>query len=357
MKKLFFVAFFAAISIVLLSQQTFNIKIERQKSLSGNLSPISIYYENNLQNKIKGKEVYNLTGALPSDSIIELRFKMPLQPGTKIFLYPNENFTYDLLIKKAFGGLSIRDHSVYPEGTVGGVVKKDKVLPEGVSINKKTLAVSYINEKTLSSDEIRKQWVRQGGSMVGRSLSYLFTYAGMKVESPGFTTKTTIAGAGWTYTQNHYSIKIPEYKTGIATWNSFVYGYGLSANLHMSSVDIIPPPTNDFEPILGGSFLFMATGNFGYTLGVGKFKTETNYKGFAFELTYKPSLIATLSEGGNNTQINFKGVGFDITRNSFSAYANRIAPKAKSKFSFLFLPPLKNTPLMVSFGYGLVWYK
>lgn len=357
MKKIVSAALAAIISAVAFSQQPFSVKIQREGSLAGAGSPVSVLYNGYEKGKLKGSSELTISEPLPADSIIELKFRLPMHRPTKFFLYPNSSLNYLVSAKVSFGGINLKDLSDYQAGGTAGRAEQQNVLPKGMSVNKKNLAISYVNEKTLKSDDIRKQWARQGGDMVGRSLSYLLTFAGMSVKTAGTTTKTVIAGGGWTYTQNHYKITIPEYKPGIATWNSLVYGMGASVNLHMSSVTIDPNPANLEMPIVGGSFVMMINGNFGYTFGLGKFKTETNYKGLALELTYKPSIIASAYEGGSSTQLNFKGIGIDITRNSFSAYANRIAPKAKSKFSFLLLPPIKDTPFMVSFGYGLVWYR
>lgn len=357
MKKLILSIIAVCATFVSFSQQSFNLNVTREGNFLGGLSPLTLYYLGDEKARIKNKSEFTLTETLPSDSIIELKFRNGIRRPTKYFLYPNATLDYHLQTKISMGSVKIRDLSVYPEGSTAGYAQQQKMLPKGVSVNKKTLGISYINEKTLSSDEIRKQWARQGGKMVGRSLSYLFTFARSVVKTSNLTTTTTIVGGGWTYTQNYYTLKIPEYKTGIASWNSLVYGLGVAANLHMAGITLDPAPSKDYETFGGGSFVFMINGNFGYTVGLGKFRTEANYKGLALELTYKPSLIASAAEGYTATDINLKGFGIDITRSSFSAYANRIAPKAKSKFSLLLLPPLKNTPFMVSFGYGLIWYR
>lgn len=357
MKKLLLAAVAALFPVLLSAQQSFNVKVTRQGTLMGAGSPISVFHEGAEKGVLKGTSELSLNGTLPADSIIELKFKLPLKRPTKFFLYPNNTFNYLISAKVSFGGINLKDLSEYPQGASAGRAEQQKVLPKGVSVNKQNLSVSYVNERTLKSDDIRKQWARQGGEMVGRSLSYVGTFAQTSMTVTNTTTSTLIIGAGWTYTQNYYKITIPEYKPGIATWNSLVYGMGASVNLHMAQTDIKPKPYADFEPVVGGSFVFMLNGNFGYTIGLGKFKTETNYNGLALELTYKPTLVSTVYEGGSSTDLNFKGIGFDISRTSFSAYANRIAPKAKSKFTFLFLPPIKDTPFMITFGYGLVWYR
>jgi len=357
MKKLVLGIVAVSVSFVSFSQQPFNIKVTRPGNFLGGATPLILYYQGEEKARIKNKSEFTLSESLPDNGIIELKFRNGFRRPTKYFLYPNTTLNYDLQAKISMGSVKIKDLSVYPLGVSTGYALQQKTLPDGVSVNKKNLAISYLNEKTLSSEEIRKQWARQGGKMIGRSLSYLFTYARSVVKTTGLTSTTTIAGGGWTYVQNYYNLKIPEYKTGIASWSSFVYGLGVSANLHMSGTTLDPPPAKDYETVVGGSFVFMINGNFGYTLGLGKFKTEANYKGLALELTYKPSIISTAAEGYSDTQLNLKGFGIDITRSSFSAYANRIAPKAKSKFSVFLLPPIKDTPLMIYVGYGLIWYR
>jgi hypothetical protein len=343
--------------LVGIAQQPITVKLTRPHKFMGNGSKISLLYQGEEKTKLLDNSSYVLNGTLPADSIIELSFKMPMERAQRFFLYPNPTFNYDLVLTFGkLGVIKVKDNSVYAIPPVDSTAKKG-ILPKGVSINKRTLGVSYINEKTLNSDKIRDQWTRVGGKIVGKSFSYNMSYAGMTIKDPSFTTKTTIVGGGYVLTQNYYNLKIPEYKPGIAPWTSFVYGLGLSVNLHMSNIMIDnKPPAKDME-FSSGALVFMWSGNVGYTLGLGKFKTLTEYKGFAFDLTYRPSVIATVGEGGSQFQLNMKGFGVDVSRTSFSAFANSLAPRAKSRFSFFFLPPIKNTPLMISLGYGLVWYR
>lgn len=335
------------------AQQPFAVQLSRStRFLNGN-GKITLLYGGEEKTILTRKSNFSLNGFLPADSVIELSFKRPFERPTRYFLYPNQDFNYNLDVRIGMLGIiMVKDLSIYPEPPSE---EKKGVLPKGVSVNKRTLGVSYLNEKTLNSDRIRDQWTRQGGKIVGKSFSYNVSFASMKTEDPA--TRTLIFGSGYLITANHYNLKIPEYKTGLATWTSFIYGTGVSLNLHMSNTTIdMDPPLEDFEAT-GGSLVVMLTGNAGYTIGLGKFKTETDYKGFAIDLTYRPSLIMTGSEGGGDVQLNMKGFGIDINRTTFSAFANSIAPKAKSKFSFFMLPPIKNTPFMVTFGYGRVWYR
>ena len=336
-------------------QGTFSVKMTRPQKFFGSWSSVRLFYLGEEKTVLKNKAEFTFTGALPADSIIELSFKVPLQLPIKYFLYPNGTFSYDLITAVNFNGVKVTDMSVYPGRVSSGVAEKKKILPKGMSVNKSNLAVSYVYERTLPSDEIRKQWARQGGKIVGRSLSYNISYTSYK-DAPN-KMKMVGGGAGWNYTQNYYNLVIPEYKPGIVPWHSLVYGAGFSTSLSIATTTIDQdPPAEDIEAT-GGSFYFMLSGNIGYTLGLGKFKTESDYKGVAIDFVYRPSVILSVSEGGSDTQFNYKGFGIDVTRTSFSAFAARLAPKAKSKFSFFMLPPIGKVPFMVSFGYGRIWYR
>jgi hypothetical protein len=353
MRRLLFLLLLGQAVSIVNAQQPFAVQLSRSpRFLNGN-GKITLLYGGEEKTILTRKSVFSLNGFLPADSVIELSFKRPLERPTRYFLYPNQDFNYNLDVRIGMLGiLMVKDLSIYPEPPAQ---EKKGVLPKGVSVNKRTLGVSYLNEKTLNSDRIRDQWTRKGGKIVGKSFSYNVSYASMKSKDP--TTNTLIIGGGYLLTANHYNLKIPEYQTGLATWTSFIYGTGVSLNLNMSNTTIeMDPPMEDFEAT-GGSLVVMLTGNAGYTIGLGKFKTETDYNGFAIDLTYKPSLILTGSEGGGDVQVNMKGFGIDINRTTFSAFANSIAPKAKSKFSFFMLPPIKDTPFMLTFGYGRVWYR
>lgn len=342
------------------SQQEFSVDLSRPKKLAGSATKISVLYMGEEKGLLRNNSGLVIKGVVPSDSIIELGFKVPFSRPTRFFLYPNGTFNYKLMVSPGFmGEIRISDFSTYYGVSPSGI-REDKgrgLLPKGLSVNKRNLSVSYVYEKELKSEEIRKQWMRQGGKITGRSLTYQFTFGSMTLKTEDLKTTTTIIGGGWTYTQNFYNLKIPEFKEGLTSWNSFIYGYGMSANLHMSQVKLDPAPMEGMDDLGSGSFFFSITGNAGYTFGLGRFKTEKNFKGWALDLNYKPSLILMAGPDFSDTQFNYMGFGFDINRTSFSAFASRVAPKAKSKISFLFLPPLKDTPLLITAGYGLVWYR
>jgi len=356
MKKLLLTVISAILVLNGYSQQQFTVKLNRTNKGGG--SKISLYYLGEQKTTLRKKSDFTFKETIPSDSIIELAFKVAGARPTKFFLYSNNTFNYDLNVKQGIMGvIQIKDNSIYPVSAADSAAAAKKgILPKGVSVNKSNLGISYLNEKTLNSDRIREQWARKGGKITGKSLAINMSFASMTSKTTP-KSKTIIAGSGYVLGQNFYNLKIPEYKTGIATWTSLIYGYSASVNLHMFQTTVEKTLTTKEMVFSSGAFVFMFTGNIGYTLGLGKFKTQTDYKGFAVDLTYRPSIIASMAEGGGSTQLNMKGFGVDITRNSFSAFANSLAPRAKSRFSFLLLPPIKDTPLMITLGYGLVWYR
>jgi hypothetical protein len=357
MKRIALIMVMALIMPLCYSQQ-YSVNINRTGGLIGSASKLTIKGPDGESTTVGNKSSSILAGTLPSDSIIELSFKRSLGRPSRYFLYPNGTYQYTLATKVGMMGIQIFDMSAYPgKNKPENPGKTSAWLPKGFKVAR-NLSVSYVYEKPMKSDEIRKQWARQGGKLIGRSITYLGTFGSIAIKEPDLKTTTTIIGGGWTYTQNYYNLKIPQYKTGIATWNSLIYGYAGSVSMHLSQVELEPAPSPDYDSFGSGAFILMFTGNIGYTLGLGKFKTEADYKGVALDLTYKPSLTYSFGPGGSFSEINYMGFGFDISRTSFSAFANRIAPKAKSKFSFFFLPPLKdNSPLLITLGYGLVWYR
>jgi len=118
---------------------------------------------------------------------------------------------------------------------------------------------------------------------------------------------------------------------------------------------------------------FLIVANIGYTIGLGKFLNENNWKGVAITIKYRPTLNMTIaktdmtmtiagygttttSDTDNSTTFNAGGFGFDWEFSNFTSSMNKIAPPPKMKLSFFFLPPIKNSPLFISFSLGVVYY-
>jgi hypothetical protein len=177
--------------------------------------------------------------------------------------------------------------------------------------------------------------------------------------------KMTGFGGQYDLTMSYLNFKIPENKPGIRSWNSLVYGFSETFQINGDKSKM---ETEGMDPFTSSSFSLVAmiSPNIGYTLGLGKFKNETKWKGVAFELTYRPSLRYTETgtsnslnnevDQSNSFSLNYMGFSFGINFNSYTSNAARLVPKAQSKFTFFMLPPLKNTPLFITVGYGLTFY-
>jgi hypothetical protein len=243
----------------------------------------------------------------------------------------------------------------------GGSVAPGTGSKSSLLVNKKDLSVSYMLEKTLASDTIRLQWLEKGGKIKGMSYIGGATFTMMKESGM----KMTGYGGQFALTQTYLNFKIPENKPGIRTWGSFVYGFSEVFQIYGDKTTI---EMEGMDPTTSSSFSFneLISPDIGYTLGLGKFKNATKWKGVAFELTYRPSLnygtsISTNPVTGeavvvHSTSFNYMGFSFDINFNSYTSNASRLAPKAQSKFTFFLLPPIKKVPLFISVGYGLTFY-
>jgi len=228
-------------------------------------------------------------------------------------------------------------------------------------VNKKDLSVSYTSITTDASDTIRQQWLAKGGKIKG--MSYIGGATFTMMNESGM--KMTGYGGQFALTQTYLNFKIPENKPGIRTWSSFVYGFSETFQIYGDKTTI---EIEGMDPITSSSFSTneLISPDIGYTLGLGKFKNGTKWKGAAFELTYRPSLNYGTSFSSNpvtgeadvshNTSFNYMGFSFDVNFNSYTSNASKLAPKAQSKFSFFLLPPIKKVPLFISVGYGLTFY-
>lgn len=342
------------------AQQELTINFTRPGRLSGSATKITVFLNNGEIGILKNNSSFTYKGPLPSDGIIVLTFDAVLNKEISLKLRPNETLFYN--VKAGFNLMGIYaeligDNNAAIAAKTDSEVDSTKAgQPETVSdlkFNRRDLSVSYVSETVHSSEEIRKEWSEKGGRIRGRSILGNFYYLSMK--DPGISLSG--GGFGINYTDNFYKLKIPDYKTGLTKWTSLLYGISVSAAMISTFIEVDIPPSDPitFESSMS-SIIF--TGNLGFTLGLGKFKTEDRYKGIAFDFTYKPAVVINATEGEKSTtSMNFGGFGIDLHFTNFSAFANYIAPKAKSKFSFFFLPPIKDQPLFLTIGYGLVWYR
>ena len=240
---------------------------------------------------------------------------------------------------------------VNPEGDMVSGAGKSLVNPGKANLNKRTLALSYQYVTTNDSDSIRMFWAQNGGKITGNSVAGAGTFTSMKTDEM----KMTGYGGNLIFTSNNYNLTVPEFKPGITTWNSFVYGGSTTISITNANTIVEAPPLEPME-FSSSSMVIIMSGNGGYTLGLGKFKSEKVWKGAALELTYRPSVVMTVANSDVQFDLNYTGFGFDVNFTSFTSAARRLAPKANSKFTFFMLPPINDMPLVITAGYGVVWY-
>jgi hypothetical protein len=223
----------------------------------------------------------------------------------------------------------------------GNVIGEPGVIVEPL-VNQKNISAT---NRVENSDTIRQAWIEKGGKL--RSIYIDLGATFFKVED------ITGVGIKVEMGSSYLNLKIPEYKLSTQTWSSLVYGYSFGFQYYTVKIP-------EMKPVLFVDYMWSFNG--GYTIGVGKYKNKTTWKGSAFELTYRPSIVLSIpytSQLGfeSSYAINMMGFGFAINFNNFSTNAARIAPKPQSKLSFFMLPPVKGLPLFINVSYGTTFYR
>jgi len=345
MKKIsvFSVMIFLFFSLFAQEEVTFNFT--RKKAVISSASKIAVFVNGTEITKLKNGGSYTYKTSLDASQPVTVLVKSGLSKREIVFnLIPGIECNIETGF---FGGML--DINLLS----GGKLVPATGMTAGARVNKKDLSVSYTMTKTLNSDTIRQQWLAKGGNIIG--MSYIGGLTFLSMNKPGI--KMTGFGGQFAMTGTYLKFKVPEYKPGIRTWNSGVLGYTMMDQFFGSKTTI---DVSGMEPFTSSSFSvnIMLSLNGGYTFGLGKFKTETKWKGAAFELTYRPSLVMSIPESGEmDVSFNATGFGFDINFNSFTSNAAKLAPKAQSKLTLFILPPVKDMPLYVNVGYGLTFYR
>lgn len=239
---------------------------------------------------------------------------------------------------------------IYLELVSGGKPLAGSGMVAGIKPNKSDLSILYTSTRVLPSDTIRLLWLERGGRIQSES------YSGsvMLINQKATDFKMTGTGGQFTMTVTNLKFKVPEYKPGIRTWSSGVLGGSLGLQAYGTKITV----TGLSNPMTSFILNTVYSLNVGYTIGFGKFKSETKWKGVAFELTYRPSFSWGFSSESDkmNTSFNLGGAGFDINFSNFTSNAARLAPRAQSKLTIFVLPPVKGGPLLINAGYGLTFY-
>ncbi|HCT30699.1 MAG TPA: hypothetical protein DIW31_08160 [Bacteroidales bacterium] len=258
------------------------------------------------------------------------------------------------------------------------IVKKTDTIPKKGKVNPlfKGKKESISSDASFQqSDDIRNEWLKKGGKVYYVSIMLTGTYISMDIDKVG---KMNGYGGGYSFFMNMINLKMPEYKTGPSNWKSFNWGLGYDLVIYNFK---FPLDAGTLRIDMNSTYMnIMFTGNVGYTWGFGKYIDESTWKGVALTLKYKPSYNLSLVTSTITTKIppmppvypngytqtttdsqssgsfNAGGFGFDLDFNKFSATAEKLAPRPRTKFSFFILPPIGDNPLFVSASLGVLFY-
>lgn len=348
MKKLFLFSFLVLFFYALSAQEEVTINITRKKIIFNSGMKLPVYVNGTEVARLRNGETFSYKASLDALQPISVMVKSGLSKREIVFVVDASKVCN---IETGFPG-GMLDLTLVS----GGKIVPGTGMSARTKVNQKDLSVSYTMTQTLASDTIRLQWLEKGGTIMG--MSYLGGLTYLSLNKPAFS--MTGFGGQVMITASYLKFKVPENKPGIRSWSSAVLGYTLmdqfsSSTTKLKNIDPGLPIETEFSST---SMNVMLSLNGGYTIGLGKFKNETKWKGAALELTYRPSIVMTIpQEGETNVSFNATGFGFDINFNSFTSNAAKLAPKAQSKITLFILPPVKDMPLYINVGYGLTFYR
>jgi len=369
-----------------IAQEQITLKFTRPDKTYGSIQKIKI--------QIQGNEYIIKNGGSISVNVTPDSYSTPLKIEGRCGFYlsalynlkpkPSQAYEFEVgfdrnnvyieLLKgeEAQGG----EYSQNPDTT------KDGKWKTGIKVDKDNLGIGISGEKINQSDAIRQEWLKRGGKIMYASVMGTAVYFRMDLSKLGDMGGSNPGGAmtgwggGYSAYLNVIDLKMPEYKPGVSTWRTVNYGLGYDFVIYgmnfSSTMDIPYSGTYTMKMSLT-TLNIMVTGNFGYTIGVGKFLDEANWKGVAFTFKYRPSLNITMnstiltmkptppgfvaqSDTKTQTQLNLGGFGFDMEFSNYSASLSKLTPKARTKFSFFMLPPVGKMPLFISMSLGVSIY-
>ncbi len=358
-------------SIFATAQDNVTIKFIRPSKVQGSAAKIRIIIKNAEYIIKNGSEI---SVNVPHDYSQSLPIEAKASGGkTNYTLRPKPGEKYVFEVGFEFTGIYLK-HLEGVELAVDEVVKKTEG-EEGEAkfrVDRDGKAIGFTIEKVDQSEAIRQEWLARGGRIKYESVQFTGTYFGMDIKD--YNTRVDGYGGGASYAQNWIKLKIPEYKTGASSWSSFNYGWGFDMLLYRYKLNVNIDPSSNMD-MSAVTLSYPISANLGWTLGIGKFIDEGNWKGVAITFKYKPSLMLniasttseiTMSAPINTTiteynsdataDMNLGGFGIDFVFSNFTATMHKLAPKPKTKFSLFVLPPVGNSPLFISFSIGTSWY-
>ncbi|PKP36342.1 MAG: hypothetical protein CVT98_08185 [Bacteroidetes bacterium HGW-Bacteroidetes-15] len=351
-------------------QDGITISYTRPSKLSGSAVKIYITFdEQEISLKNGGSTSINLP--LNSPRVIEIKVKAQVYKANySLHAIPGENYSFEV----GFGlrGVYIKLISGKEDLVATSRVAEDSNYDWKSSYKtSKDGSVGLQAEKVHSSEAIRQEWLRKGGKVNYTSVSFIGTYFRTDIENYGILDGY---GGGLSYFTNHLNLKIPEYKPGLTSWNSYNWGGGFDFLIYSMKYGIDEELFRMDMNTLTMNMLF--TLDLGWTLGVGKFKSVEQWRGVAFILKYRPAI--SLVMGSSTVSIeytspdipsstmassidptfnfNFGGFGFDFQFSNFYATMDKLAPVPTMKLTAFILPPIGDSPLFISFGLGVLMY-
>jgi hypothetical protein len=371
MKKIALAIIFAAITMIALSQNNLSISLTRPSKFQGVFTKIIV--------KINNKEVVLSNGESKTItiSVADLRaitiYANAMGSRAELNFNPIDNENYAFETSFDLKGIYIKKLS--GEESPSGLVSTGENKADWNTNLKKAeggTALAFTAEKTNSSDDIREEWLKKGGKVRYLSRTLNGMYFSTEIEGQG---KMVGYGAGASSFYNFFNLKLPEYKPGKANWNSFNWGIGVDMLMYSMKYGYDEAL---FRVNMNTLMLnLMVTAELGWTLGIGKYRSQDQWKGVALILKYRPSynivmgsstveIISSTPYLPNSTttanidptgNLNLGGFGFDIQFSNIYTTMEKLAPRPSMKVTAFILPPIGDNPLFISVGVGFLIYK
>lgn len=228
-----------------------------------------------------------------------------------------------------------------------------------INLDKETGKVSVDYYKKLDSDSARVCWLEKGGFLISNGITGNYTYSSMDEEGVEFT----MNGFGVSYMGALKFISPPDYEKSKNIWTAFTGGLAVSANYMTGEMSVM-----DMELLAIDASIPV-----GYTFGLGKYFSRSDWKGVMLALFWKPTYSYNASRStipdadpfnpgedwvleSWDDSFNMKGFQWSVDWGSFSDYAESLAQEAHLTINGFILPETDSTPFMFSIGVGAVWY-
>lgn len=356
------------------AQEVVTMKFVRPSKFQGSGAKIRVSISGN-EYILRNGATISINEPLVYYKTVRIDCKYGLGQSISTYLTPKPGQAYEFEVGFAFKGLYIKLVSGEEAKPGESDQSADSVLVDGkwetrLKVDADNLGVGFKAEKVDQSEALRQEWLTRGGKIMYSSVMLTGTYFRLDLDDAG---EMDGYGGGVSGAMNWINLKIPEYKTGLSTWNThnigigydmLVYGFKYSYEASMMTVDVSTVTMS-----------ILLNLNLGWTLGLGKFVDEGNWKGVALTLKYKPSINLnyssmliemdssspyvsdyTATDSDGDAKFNAGGFGFDLDFSGYSATMDKLVPKPKTKLSFFVLPPIGDNPLFVSVSLGMSIY-